>query len=178
MKRILLIGGLVGALFAGTPASAVVLLTDGSVTGGGFNRVDGPGPGYSDATKRMVTIEATDSDPMGDSGTANWRIHTPRPSQSSPSNLKARITLACVFVSDDVAYATGSGGGVDYSLRIRDGGEPGKGQDSFGVVEDTGLDALLCMAESEVARVALEVLWASRTKYTLDGGNFQITSSN
>lgn len=175
MKRILLIGGLVGTLFAGSPASAVVVLDEGAVTGGGFNRVDGPGPGYSDATKRMVTIEATDSDPMGDSGRANWRIHTPRPSESSPSNLKAHITLDCVFVSDDVAYATGSAGEVDYSIRIQDGGEPGKGKDSFGVVQDAGLDELLCMAESEVA---LEVLWAGRTKYTLDGGNLRVSSSS
>ena len=106
----------VGAFVAGSAHAAPA-----SVSGGGFYR-DGRA---RDATKTMLTIEGA---PATSSGVANLSVHGPGKARSN-----VRITLSCVVVSSNTAYASGrDAANGEWFLKVVDNGEPGRA-DQFGV---------------------------------------------
>ena len=131
-------------------------------TGGGFVR-DGHG---RNATKTTLTLDAR---PATNSGTATYSVTKPGTSVS-----QTRITLTCVVVDGNTAYASGrDGANTTWYLKVVDNGEPGR-NDQFGVSQ-TG-DTLLGL-------LPMPALLATRCNANgvatraLTGGNFQVAPS-
>ena len=160
LRSVALAGGvaLLGAFAA--PASAEV---QGNVTGGGFYRfVEEEG---SKPTKVALSLTGTD-DSEEDSGRA---VYTSHARGNKPEKL--HLVLDCVTVDGATAYASGIDRNEDrYFIAVEDGGEPGKGNDAFGIAESSLENELLLLLGNDcgAGSVATE---------SIKGGNYQVSAA-
>ena len=129
------------------------------VSGGGFVR-DGQG---RSATKTTLTLQGQ---PATNSGSATYTVSKPGTSTTS-----TRVTLTCVVVDGNTAYAAGhdSANGA-WFFRVVDNGEPGR-NDQFGVSR-TGDTLLGILPMPEL--LATNCNANDVATRTLSGGNFQV----
>jgi hypothetical protein len=148
-----------GALLAGTVQAA----TPARVSGGGFYR-DGKG---KNATKTMLTIEGF---PASNSGKADHTVHGPGKAKTS-----MRITLSCVAVSGNTAYASGrDAANNEWFVKVVDNGEPGR-SDQYGLSR-TGetINGIPVPAQLSSTCRASQVA----TRAITGGGNFQVVPAS
>lgn len=158
LLRPLVIAGTLGALVAGTAHAAPA-----RVSGGGFYR-DGKG---RDATKTMLTIEGA---PATNTGKADYTVHGPGKVRSA-----VRITLSCVVVSGNTAYASGrDAANQEWFLKVVDNGEPGRG-DQYGLSRNGDTVAgLPVLPQLSTTCRASQV----STRAITGGGNFQVVPAS
>ena len=162
LLRPLVIAGTLGALVAGTAHAAPA-----SVSGGGFYR-DGKG---RNATKTMLTIEGAPAvGAMPATGKADYTVHGPGKARSA-----VRITLSCVAVSGNTAYASGrDAANQEWFLKVVDNGEPGRA-DQYGVSRNGDTMAgLPVLPQLSTTCRASQV----STRAITGGGNFQVVPAS
>jgi len=158
------------ALAVAIPAAATARLAEGGTAqGAGFYRTGGDaGKGKSKATKTMIVVNATDAraDGEDDGGTLNYMVHTP-----GSKGAHIAVSLDCVTTDGNEAFLSGVSGDTRYDIRIVDGGNPGKGNDEFGIHEAAVEDIL-----DPVTGLLLGDCGAGDVDTTaISGGNLKVT---
>lgn len=149
------------ALVAGTAHAAPA-----RVTGGGFYR-DGKG---KTATKTMLTIEGHPATNATTPGKADYTVHGPGKARSA-----VRITLTCVVVNGNTAYASGRDAAQnEWFVKVVDNGEPGRA-DQYGVSR-TGETVMGVPVPAQLSSTcrASQVT----TRAITGGGNFQVVPAS
>jgi hypothetical protein len=119
--RAITVVAVLGLIAAAPGARAAV---NGTVNGGGFVR-DG-------STRTQLSVSGVD-DSDEDSGRANYLV---KESKSKPAH--QNLSLDCLYVSGNRAYASGVNRDDDrFYLVVEDNGEPGRGNDEFGIDGDS-----------------------------------------